>query len=170
VQPNSLLALQRLSEFYQRHGRFTDAIDLFNRAVARDEANENLRIAAANLLAQRQRNDEAIRLLEAGLNVNPESQRLLVLLGNLCKEARRFNDARRHYASLWDATKSTAAAVMLIDAMLSGDSPDLTGATRLLNRPELAVDGDPMLLACRARVGMAQKRPAETVRRDLTAA
>src|SRR5690606_27524947 len=76
----------------------------------------------------------------------------------------------RHYASLWDATKSTAAAVMLIDAMLSGDSPDLTGATRLLNRPELAVDGDPMLLACRARVGMAQKRPAETVRRDLTAA
>lgn len=170
VQPGSMVARQRLADFYRRQGRWTDAINLFLRAVTQDEANEDLRLAAANLLTERQRRDEAIRLLEDGLVINPKSQRLLLSLGGLCKQAERYTDARRHLATLWDATKSSSAAALLVDALLSGDSPDLAGAARLLGTPELKVDQSALLLACRARLRLAQKRPGDEIRADLAKA
>ena len=143
IDPGDVATGFALATLYRDHGRFGTAGSALRAALKNTSIDTGLAIEASRLFGECDCNQDALRVTEAALRLNPDERRLHVRAAMFCMQLGRFDEARQHYlqtlgdpiqACEWHVPAGLANAQRYTDA----DHPDFARFGALLGRHELS--------------------------------
>jgi Flp pilus assembly protein TadD len=94
TNPTPEISARNLGQAYLDEGNYTEAVNWFRTAIGRNEAYPDPYLGLAEALVATDRLDEAVMLLESGVEAAPDDPGLVLALGQAYYQAGRFAESR----------------------------------------------------------------------------
>jgi len=155
VKTNNEREAQRLLGFLAREA---DGDEESHRALV--NAGNNILLAQVNKLQSAKKFAEAYDLLLTGLEDDPDSSAMLLVLASLYRQGNYFDHATQVYQYIYDqdATKQNTALIGLTETALAADDPDT--AEKFLRKAAPLESPEWLILAARTAEAQGNKRQA----------
>lgn len=160
--PDSALVHQVAGDLMAAEGDYASAADQYRRALEADGKLPGIRRALASVLVPLSREEEAQRLLDEELRLNPLDDGAHYLLGQLMLRSGHTESARAHLERAL-AIRPNFVDTLVALAKLRADEGNLNSALAALER---AVQLDPEHEAARYRLSLAYRGAARTAEAD----
>ncbi len=143
--PRNANAWAMLGEVHRAHGRYTEAVQAYEQAVALSGSNPDLLISLADALARSHGNQLGGRpeeLLDKAITLDPKHKKGLSLAGFAAFQKGDYDLARRHWQSALETTQQGSPEHSLIQSLIAraeAGSNDQAAAANAAPRASLQV-------------------------------
>jgi len=123
ANPSDVVALAGLGDVYMQSGRYADATDVYNQAVALtvNESTYYSRLGDSEFALGMV--DVALRDLQKGLAFNPQDQEILLLIGSIYAQTGKSTEGRQYWQKAYDINPTSRYGHVAQQLMSEQDNP-----------------------------------------------